>query len=198
MGFSGHLVFARSERPLLEAPPFDSIGRGLQGSVHTWRPRPGGWQTIQLDQGIWEDDHLFALVEWTGTPACVADVSDSSIALVTGLDGTGQRWQAWLNLDDAAALLVEEPEDLDDVSLWAATPEFDAAVDRKRAELDTEVPADAEGALLWASAAGIRARAQQSRIEELLRAKETFVEELFSVLLDELGFPKATQPAPQP
>ncbi|ARE72789.1 hypothetical protein B6R96_01520 [Streptomyces sp. Sge12] len=198
MGFSGHLVFARSERPLLEAPPFGSTGPGLRGDVHAWQPRPGGWQTLQLEQGVWENEHLSTVVEWTGAPACVADVSDSSIALVTGLDTNGHRWQAWLNLDHAAALLVEEPEDVDDVSLWLGTPEFEAAVGRKRAELDAEVPADAEGALLWASAAGVHAAAQQPRIEELLRAQETFVEELFDALLDELGFPGAVHSAPQP
>ncbi|MFE2555054.1 hypothetical protein ACFXGT_03325 [Streptomyces sp. NPDC059352] len=198
MGFSGHLVFARSERPLLEAPLFGTIEQGRKEDVHAWWPRPGGWQTLQLDQGIWEDDYLLALVAWTGAPVCVADVSDSSIALVTGLAGNGQRWQAWLNLDNAAALLVEEPEDLDDVSLWVDTPEFDAAVRRKRAELDTEVPADAGGALMWASAAGVQTSAQQSRIEELLRARENFAEDLFSAVLDELGFPKAPQPSPQP
>lgn len=195
MGFSGHLVIARSERPLLEAPLFSSIDQGLKGGVHEWWPRPGGWQTLQLKQGIWEEDYLFALVEWTGAPACVADVSDSSVALVTGLDTNGQRWRAWLNLDDAAALLVEEPEDLDDMSLWAVTPEFDAAMRRKRAELDAEVPADAEGALTWASAAGMQAAAQQPRIEELLRSQEPFAEDLFSALLDELGFPEATRPS---
>ncbi|MFI8371949.1 hypothetical protein [Streptomyces sp. NPDC085466] len=198
MGFSGHLVFARSERPLLEAPLFGSTGPGLRDDVHQWQPRPGGWQTLQLEQGIWEDEHLSTLVEWTGVPACVADVSDSSIALVTGLDTDGNRWQAWLNLDNAAALLVEEPEDVDDVSLWMATPEFDEAIGRKRAELDADVPADAEGALMWASAAGVQAAAQQPRIEELLRAQETFVEELFDALLDELGFPEAVHSAPQP
>ncbi|MGV9887232.1 hypothetical protein [Streptomyces sp. NPDC003395] len=195
MGFSGHLVFARSERPLLEAPLFGSTD---PDDVHEWQPRPGGWQTLQWEQGIWEDEHLSTLVEWTGAPACVADVSDSSVALVTGLDTDGHRWQAWLNLDNAAALLVEEPEDVDDVSLWIATPEFEKAIGHKRAEIDGEVPADAERALIWASAAGVRATAQQSRIEELLRAQETFVEELFDALLDELGFPKAAHPAPQP
>jgi hypothetical protein len=198
MGFSGHLVFARGERPLLEAPLFGSTEPGLGDDVHEWQPRPGGWQTLQLEQGIWEDEHLSTLVEWTGAPACVADVSDSSIALVTGLDTNGHRWQAWLNLDNAAALLVEEPEDVDDVSLWMATPEFDEAIGHKRAELDADVPADAEGALLWASAAGVQAVAQQPRIEELLRAQVTFVEELFDALLDELGFPKVTQSSPQP
>ncbi|MFD4373809.1 hypothetical protein [Streptomyces sp. NPDC058486] len=198
MGFSGHLVFACSERPLLEAPLFGGSDSGPRDEVHEWRSRPGGWQTLQLEQGAWEDEYLFALVEWTGAPACVADVSDSSVALLTGLDSNGRRWQAWLNLDNAAALLVEEPEDVDDVSLWVATPEFDEAVRHKRAELDAEVPADAEGALVWASTAGVQAAAQQSRIEELLRARETFVEELFDALLDELGFPEAAQSSPQP
>ncbi|KOG57258.1 hypothetical protein ADK75_04495 [Streptomyces virginiae] len=198
MGLSGHLVFARSERPLLEAPPFGSTGPGLTDDVHAWQPRPGGWQTLQLEQGIWENEHLSTLVGWTGAPACVADVSDSSIALVTGLDTDGHRWQAWLNLNNAAALHVEEPEDVDDMSLSLGTPEFEAVIGRKRAELDAEVPADAEGALLWASAAGVQPAAQQTRIEELLRAQETFVEELFDALLDELGFPEAVHSAPQP
>ncbi|ROQ36371.1 hypothetical protein EDD98_5467 [Streptomyces sp. PanSC19] len=117
---------------------------------------------------------------------------------MTGLDTNGHRWQAWLNLDNAAALLVEEPEDVDDVSLWMATPEFDEAIGYKRAELDADVPADAIGALMWASAAGVKTAAQQPRIEELLRAQETFVEELFDALLDELGFPDAVHSTPQP
>ncbi|MFF9098533.1 hypothetical protein ACF1AX_36095 [Streptomyces sp. NPDC014802] len=127
------------------------------------------------------------MVEWTGAPACVADVSDSSVALVTGLDTDGHLWQAWLNLDNAAALLVEEPEDVDDVSLWIATPEFEETIGHKRAEIDAEVPADAQGALIWASAAGVRATAQQSRIEELLRAQET-----------RTGRPPGQGPAPHP
>ncbi|MFJ1673208.1 hypothetical protein ACIOK4_44055 [Streptomyces bottropensis] len=196
MGFSGHLVFARSGRPLLEAPLFGSIGKGLRDDVHEWEPRPGGWQTLQLERGVWEDEYLFTLVEWSGAPACVADVSDSSVALVTGLDTYGRRWQTWLNPDNAAALLVEEPEDVDDVTLWMATSEFEEAIRHKRAELDAEVPTHAEGALMWASAASVQATAQQPRIEELLRTRQTFVEELFDVLLDELGFPEAARSAP--
>ncbi|MEE1759786.1 hypothetical protein [Streptomyces sp. SP18BB07] len=166
--------------------------------MHAWWPRPGGWQTLQFDHGLWEDGHLSALVGWTGTPACVADVSDSDIALVTGLGTNGRRWQAWLNLDKAAALLAEEPEDLDDMCLWVDTPEFDEAVRRKRAELRADVPADAEGALVWAAAAGIPVAAEQSRVEELLCSRESFAEDLFSALLDELGFPQAIEPTPEP
>lgn len=195
MGFSGHLVFARSERPLLEAPVFDGIRQEPKNTVQTGWPRAGGWQTVELDHGLWEDDHLVALVEWTGAPACVADVSDSDVALITGLWTDGRRWQAWLNLDNAAALLTEEPDDLDDVSLWMGTPEFDEAVSGKRAELEAEVPADAGGALAWAAAAGIPVAAQQPRIEELLRSHETFVEDLFISLLDALGFPDAIRPS---
>ncbi|MGW5638425.1 hypothetical protein [Streptomyces sp. NPDC003832] len=194
MGFSGHLVFARHERPLLEAPPFEDVDPEPGHGVDELWPRPGGWQTLQLDQGIWQEDHLAALVEWTGAPACVADVSDSSLALVTGLDPEGRRWQAWLDLDVATGLLVEEPEDLDDVSEWMTTPEFDEAMSRKRAELDAEVPADAAGAIAWSAAAGVHPTADQSRIEEVLRSRGPFVEELFIDLLDELGFPAAIEP----
>lgn len=198
MGYSGCLVFARCERPLLEAPVFDGAGEELRERVHECWPRPGGWQTLQFDNGVWEDEHLPPLVEWTGAPACAADVFDSDVALVTGLGRDGRRWQAWLGLDQVAALFVAEPDDGDDSSLYWGTPECDEAVRRKRAELDAEVPASAAGALAWAAAAGISETAQQqSRIEEVLRGSEVFVEDLFFELLDELGFPQATEPVPE-
>ncbi|MGW6920687.1 hypothetical protein ACWGA9_05285 [Streptomyces sp. NPDC054950] len=66
-------------------------------------------------------------------------------------------------------------------------------------ELEVDVPADARGALAWAAAAGVPTGAEQHRIEELLRSQETFVEDLFGVLLDELGFPPAPGDAsPEP
>ncbi|MCL7367186.1 hypothetical protein [Streptomyces ardesiacus] len=193
MGFSGHLVFACSNRPLLEAPVFDSLDEELKATVRTWESRSGGWQTLRIDSGTWDDADLPALVEWSSAPACVADVSDSSLALVTGLDTTGRRWQAWLNLDIAARLLAEEPEDLEDQLLWLDTPEFHEAVRHKHAELDAEILADAEGAVAWAAAAGVPVAPEATRIEELLRSHETFAEDLFSTLLDQLGFPQATQ-----
>lgn len=179
MGFSGHLVFARSQSPLLEAPPFQ--GRG--DDAHVCSPRPGGWQTLQLTYGIWEYEMLPALVEWTGAPACFADIHDSDVGLVTGLDTAGHRWRAWLNPDIAAEMLVGTPR--------GNAQEFEEAYARKRAELDAEVPAAAEAALAWATAAGVRATAEQHHIEELLRTHTTFAEDLFASLLDELDFPEA-------
>lgn len=176
VGFSGHLVLARSPRPLPTAPVFAGLGPEPGDAVHAGKPRPGGWQTLELTRGLWSDDDLPALVARTGAPVCVADVSDSGVALVTGLGTGGRRRRAWLNLDNAAALLTEEPEDVDDIGLWIGTPEFDEAVRRKRAELDADVPADAAGALAWAAAAGAPTAAERSRIEELLRAHEPFVE----------------------
>ena len=54
-------------------------------------------EDVPLEQGVWADEDLFALVEWTVAPVCVADISESSVALMTGLDTSGHRWQAWLN-----------------------------------------------------------------------------------------------------
>ncbi|MFF7214738.1 hypothetical protein ACFZAU_30055 [Streptomyces sp. NPDC008238] len=71
-------------------------------------------------------------------------------------------------------------------------------MNRTRAALDADVPADAAGALAWAAAADVPAVGTRSRIEELLRSEETFVEDLFHALLDALGFPEATEPAPRP
>jgi hypothetical protein len=168
VGFSGHLVFARSNRPVLEAPVFASLEEELKATVSTWESRPGGWQTLQLVFGTWNNADLPALVEWSRASACVAEISDSSLALVTGLDTAGQRWQAWLNLDIAARLLAEEPEDFEDQLLWLDTPGFHEAVRRKRSELDVEVPTDAEGAVACAAAAAPSSyRGQAGCISEL-------------------------------
>ncbi|MFE7892016.1 hypothetical protein ACWEGS_05260 [Streptomyces sp. NPDC004822] len=188
MGFSGHLVFARSSRPLRESPVFE----GAEDAVGPEERRPGGWRTVQLRQGAWNVERLPALVDRTGHPACVADVSDSDLALVTGLDTTGRRWQAWLNLDAVARLLVEEPDDVEDQITWLYTPAFHEAVRRKRAELDEAVPEDAEGALAWAAAAGAHPPAERAAIEKVLRSQKPFAEDLFSTLLDTLGFPGPT------
>lgn len=202
MGFTGHLVFGRNERlPLLDAPVFERFQPEVRAAIPAWRPRPGGWQTLQLEYDQWDqpdlaEQSLDELVEWTGAPACSAAVYDSDIAVVTGLDTEGRRWQAFLNVGIAAAAWVEVPEDVQDQSVWVATPEFDEAVTRKHAELEAQVANSARGALVWAAAAGFADGVDQASIEEVLRSHEVFVEDLFVVLLDRLGFAKAEEPVP--
>ncbi|MFE9046573.1 hypothetical protein ACFYOG_37595 [Streptomyces sp. NPDC007818] len=173
MGFSGELVFGRSERPLIEAPVFGGAQEDDEGGITAWWPRPGGWQMWQF-HGTFPgrtEDVLRAVVEWTGAPACVASVHDSDVALVSGLQPGGDEWDAWLNLRIAAEML-----------------------DRPLAELKASVPADARRALAWARSAGIGDGAAATTIEEVMRSHETFVEELFDTLLDRLGFPAASDP----
>lgn len=195
MGFSGHLVFGRSTSPLLSAPVFDDFHQEVKDTVRSLPTRPGGWQTLQFDSELWEPEFLPVLVVWTGAPACAAGVYDSDMALVTGLDPSGRGWEACLNLEAAAALLVEEPEDVDDLSLWTGTPEAEEAVRQKQDDLRNAVPVSAEGALAWATAAGVPTP-PQSTVEELLRSSEVFVERLFAGLLDVLGFPEPDDPRP--
>lgn len=196
MGFSGHLVFGRSTQPLLSAPVFDDLHPEVKDTIRSWKARPGGWQTLELDSELWESDYLREVVAWTNAPACVAGVYDSDMAQVTGLDPAGREWEACLNLEVAASLLAEEPEDMDDLSLWVGSPAFNEAVQHKRAELVEEVPQSAEAALAWATAAGIT-RPSRSRIEEVLLSRDTFAENLFPSLLDALGFPTPIDDTPQ-
>ncbi|MFF0476603.1 hypothetical protein [Streptomyces sp. NPDC004284] len=176
MGFSGELVFGRSERPLIEAPVFGGAREDDEGGISAWWPRPGGWQTWEFHGAFpgRAEDVLRAVVEWTGAPACVALVHDSDVALVRGLDPGGEQWDAWLNLHIAAEIL-----------------------DRPLAELDACVPVDARRALAWVRSAGVGNDVAESTIEEVLRSHETFAEELFVVMLDSLGFPAAVDPEPQ-
>ncbi|MFE7586449.1 hypothetical protein ACFU5Y_33340 [Streptomyces gardneri] len=93
---------------------------------------------------------------------------DSDVALVSGLEPGGDEWDVWLNLPIAAEML-----------------------DRPLAESDASVPVGARHALSWARSAGVGDGADVTVIEEVLRSREVFVEELFDALLDRLGFPEA-------
>ncbi|MGW5354748.1 hypothetical protein ACWERV_30080 [Streptomyces sp. NPDC004031] len=73
-------------------------------------------------------------------------------------------------------------------------PEFAEAQRRIRSELDAEVPKVAAGAIAWAASAGAAVPVRQKRIDEVLRSKELFAEELLFNLLDALGFPAASEP----
>ncbi|RVU15269.1 hypothetical protein EOT10_39625 [Streptomyces antnestii] len=198
MGFSGELVFGRSGHPLLSASVFDGIDQS-KDTVHVSWPRVGGWQTLQFGGDVIKKPEatLRALVEWTGALACVASVYDSDVAMVMGLGPEGELWEACLNLEKAAGLWAEVPDDVDDMSEWISTPAFAEAVDRKRAELDAHVSGDAQGALDWARSAGFAHSVTVASVQEVLRSGEVFVEELFDALLDRLGFPEAVDPESQ-
>ncbi|MFE6903529.1 hypothetical protein ACFVFJ_42960 [Streptomyces sp. NPDC057717] len=198
MGFSGELVFGRSDQPLLGAPVFDGIDQSMD-TAHVGWPRAGGWQTLQFHGDVIKNPEttLQALVEWTGAPACVASVYDSDVAIVMGLGPDVELWEACLNLEKAAGLWAEVPDDVDDMSEWISTPAFAEAVDRKRAELDAHVPGDAQAALDWARSAGFGHSVTAASVQEVLRSGEVFVEELFDALLDRLGFPEAVDPESQ-
>ncbi|MFF8264458.1 hypothetical protein [Streptomyces virginiae] len=172
MGFTGELVFGRSDRPLLQAPVFGGAREDDEGGITSWPPRPGGWQTLQFHRTLSGDPEyvLRALVEWTGAPACIASVHDSDAALVVGLEPGGDRWDAWLNLGTAAAM-----------------------TDRPLPELDARVPEDAAGALSWARDSGFGDHTDAPAIEAVLRSHEPFAEELFDTLLNHLGFPPAPE-----
>ncbi|MET9837232.1 hypothetical protein ABZZ01_05405 [Streptomyces virginiae] len=177
MGFTGELVFGRSDRPLLRAPVFGGAQEDDAGGITSWRPRPGGWQTWQFHRTLPGDpDHVLrALVEWTCAPACIASVHDSDVALVVGLEPGGERWDAWLNLKTAAAM-----------------------TDRPLPELAAHVTDDAAGALSWARSAGFGENVAAATIEATLHSHDPFAEELFDALLNHLGFPPAPAPEPQP
>ncbi|MGW3497100.1 hypothetical protein [Streptomyces sp. NPDC001020] len=104
----------------------------------------------------------------------------------------GSFWQGWLDLETAAAELTQMPEDAEE-SL-PEDPAFQAAITRKRAEMEASVSSDASRAVLWARAAGFGQGVDPSVVEQIFRGHETFAEDLFFTLLDGLGFPPAVDP----
>lgn len=176
MGFTGHYVFGRSDRPLREAPVFDQASPASPDDIHECWPRAGGWQTLQLTNGLWQWRHLDRLVEWSGASACVAYIYDSDVAMVDGLDQDGRRWEAHLNAEIAAEYDEVDPQ-------------------RWLADYQATIPSRAEAAIAWARSAGFGCDAQD-QIEQLMRSEETFAEDLFVQLLDALNFPAAVDPEP--
>lgn len=193
MGFTGHMVFGRSDRPLLEAPAFDAV-RPPRGDGALWSSaRPGGWQLLEFRDGEWDQENLSALVAWSGAPACVATVYDSDVADVVGLTPDGRTWRAVLNLEVAAATFPPRPADVYDDLEWVESAQYAEAVLRRREELEAAVPEGVSGALAWAAAAGYPNATDAAAVEVLLRSHQVFVEDLFVGLLDALGFPSAVE-----
>jgi len=202
MGFSGMLVFCRSERPLAELSDVGWLPQQardeLAGSGEWW-PRAGGWRTGQVGGDWWDEAVLREFVAWSGAPACVGFVYDSDVVYVCGLSPSGREWSATLNLATAAALRVDQPRHVADPRGWFASEEYAQAKARKVAELDAEVPGAAREALAWAVEAGFGAGVEVTAVETMLRSTpEVFAEELFTDMIDVLAFPAAEEPTPIP
>jgi hypothetical protein len=133
MGFSGELIFGRSERPLLEAPVFADACLEAGDRVSQWPARPSGWQTLQFGFGVLADPEgvLAGMIGRTRSPACWVSVYDSDVAVITGASPDGARWEACLNLELAAVLWTQTPEDVEDTSVWAVSPAFAGRVPRR-------------------------------------------------------------------
>jgi hypothetical protein len=195
VGFTGHMVFGRSDRPLLEAPAFDAVRPPSGDGARSSSARPGGWQMLEFGDGEWDRQNLSALVAWSGAPACVAVVYDSDVADVVGLTPDGRTWQTVLNLEVAAATSPRRPAGVLDDLEWIASTQYAEEVVRRREELEAAVAEGVSGALAWAAAAGFGSAADAVAVETSLRSHGVFVEDLFVDLLDTLGFPPAAEPA---
>lgn len=195
MGFSGTLVFCRSERPLAEAAVFGGLPQEVRDEMagHSeWWPRPGGWRTGQVGGDWWDEAVLRDLVRWSGAPACLGFVFDSDVVYVVGLSPSGREWSVTLNPRVAAALQTDPPAGTADPLGWFDSPQGREAVARNLAAFEAEVPEAARDVLAWAAEAGFGAGVEVAAVERMLRSQpEVFVEELFADLVDVLGFPAA-------
>lgn len=185
MGFTGHLVVARSDSPLEETPVLASVAREHESELvveQAWLTTTG-WQQVHVEAGYWDEDRptaLADLVRETGAPACSAWVLDSDCAIVTGLAPGGRPWRTALHLDTVRAYAEDDPEAV----FCPDGMDPDEFVRR----LGTHLPHAAADIVAWATAAGFPA-VDVGRIEELLRATSVFVEETFDGVLAEFGFP---------
>ncbi|WP_125776380.1 hypothetical protein [Antribacter gilvus] len=179
MGFTGHYIFGRSDRPLREAPIFAQLANqtGRHVDIHDLWPRPGGWQTLQVFGLDFRQQEVAALATWTGAPACVAWIMDSDLAVVDGAAPGGPEAESvcWDGV----------------ISMWtaAADEEGDPSV---LAQLEESLPRTVTGALAWARRAGYGDTTEPA-IENVMRSEQGG-DDIFFDLLDALGFPEAVEP----
>ncbi|GAA3340052.1 hypothetical protein GCM10020358_26160 [Amorphoplanes nipponensis] len=117
MGYSGHVLIARGERPLSESGVLAPV-QVLHESGYA-----GGWQRAQLDGDL--PGALDALLAQTGAPALVAYIMDSDLADVSAASPGGVRWRAYLHQETAEdygapALPQSTDEVVTQALAWAA------------------------------------------------------------------------------
>lgn len=191
MGYSGDFVLARSGSSLAELPVFDDPGWCADehaGRFHPCRSRLGGWQTLQADDWLPENDDdrwLHRLVTATGSPVMIASVVDSDVCYVRGLTPSGAAWSAFLDPVMAAEYEVSVP-----LSSQDEAPPGETDGDRRVRRMLAEVPGTVERIADWAAEAGFTADREALRAVLTKRA-DPLVEDLFMELVDACGLPPA-------
>ncbi|MFF4896190.1 hypothetical protein [Streptomyces sp. NPDC001068] len=191
MGSSGDFVLARSDSSLPGLPVFDDPEWCVEEQAdyfHECPPRPGGWQTLQVNDYLPENDDdrwLHRLVTATGSPVMIASVMDSDVCHVRGLTPSGVAWSTFLDPVMAADYGVSVPSPSED----EAPPGRTGKEERVR-RLLADVPEAAEQIAVWAAEAGFTADREALRTVLTKRA-DPFAEDLFFELVDACGLPPA-------
>ncbi|MEU6343039.1 hypothetical protein ABZ883_19105 [Streptomyces sp. NPDC046977] len=191
MGYSGDFVLARSDSSLRDLPVFDDPEWCIEEQAdyfHECRPRPGGWQTLQVNDCLPENDDdrwLHRLVAATGSPVMIASVMDSDVCYVRGLTPSGVAWATFLDPVMAADYEVTVPPHSEDEA-----PRGETDQGRRVRLLLANVPKAAEQIALWAAEGGFTADREALRAVLAKRA-DPFVEDVFFELVDACGLPLA-------
>ena len=115
MGFTGLLILAQAEVPLTDLQPLVGC------NVELVSRRDDGWQLATLTDDVRGPAQMgVLLVDATAAQVLVAQVNDSTHALLMADSPSGRRWQVWLN---GTAFAVGDPPDLGDAQgavAWAA------------------------------------------------------------------------------
>lgn len=161
----------------------------------------GPWQVWRVleTQGQLPETFLTDLRAVTGGPVLAADVWDSDAALVTALPVDGPAWVGWLNVDAAVSHSVQErpPFDEDDNYLgdgWV-DPQYPPRAAAERERLLAWAPGSPAGLHAWALAAGL-SPAPAEVLAATINTEETFIEERFFPLLEQLGLEFEDPPRP--
>ncbi|WP_018351911.1 hypothetical protein [Longispora albida] len=158
MGYTGHIITAKSARPLTDAAALSQYGSEILDVAGV----PGGWQRCSI-AGAFPDDMdktAEALAAETDGPVIAATFLDSDCAMVSAaMPGSANSWNTYIHPDTALS--------------FGAPP------------LPHTITQIADMASAWASASGLDP--DHEAICELLEAHGTFAEDIFSELLIALG-----------
>nr|BFE58899.1 hypothetical protein GCM10020063_034250 [Dactylosporangium thailandense] len=185
MGFWGTYVVLRSDEPPARVLPAITALRGAVSRDGAWST---GWRVwvVRDSAGSLPDDLLEQLHAGTGAPVLLGRVLDSSAVHVVATGTSVRLWEVWLHLTYAMGYLLDPPSPFGDD--WR-DPAYEAKVELTRREILAQAPggmAGAGSAQAWARDAGLVPDAVEA-IASVLDGHETFAEDLFLHLLQQLG-----------